>query len=506
MDSVGSDPPEAVLADLELTRGLAIQMAALSTLGLVIAATVLSGLYQAVTGHPASFQFAPGVRWWTNALDVLVLLFLATVFIVPHEWLHGLAIRYYGGEARYGVGIAHFVLPYAYATTDHQFTRNQFVVVLMTPLVVLTAVGVPLMLVLEWGWLIVPLAANAAGAIADLWMTMTLLTFPSDVRLEDHPDGVRILGRESDRPGALSVTAVVWDALAGAAVAAVGVFLVLAVGGTLVLDLLGVGSLVVGTPDTLGFLFSFTSTPTEISMSVGPAVLGIGAAIGLFTRSFAAIGARVRPVRSHGRTRTRERRANRRTADRPLRRSVPWDDYGTLMTTEYPSSFASRRIAGISSGGTFRRCISTSTPSSFSRPNWASDSSEPDGAAWSAIQSPTRVPSALTTAVEKALPSIIKKSSISVSCVRLATVSSEPISFSWLQFGSSEASSHGCFVRYDTSGPTSTSSTGLPSACRIRMLRLSVLLRSAPGVFRDVEAIFVPPYSDEESTRSERID
>ena len=281
MSSTGTGDSETVLADLELTRGLTIQMTALSTLGLVIAATALSGLYQAVTGHPVSFQFAPGISWWTNALDVLVILLLVTVFLVPHEWLHGLAIRYYGGEARYGVGIAHFILPYAYATTDHEFTRNQFIVILMTPLVVMTAVGVPVMLAFEWGWLIIPLAANAAGAIADLWMTMTLLAFPSDVRLEDHPGGVRILGRESDRRHALSVTAVVWDALAGAAVAAVGVFLVLAVGGPLALDVLGVESLTIGTPDTFSFLFSFSSTPTEISMSVGPAVLGIGAVVGL---------------------------------------------------------------------------------------------------------------------------------------------------------------------------------------------------------------------------------
>jgi hypothetical protein len=273
---------ETVLADLELTRGLTIQMTALGTLGVVVAAAGFSALFQAVTGHPASFQFAPaGVGWWTNALDVLVILVLATVFVVPHELLHGLAIRYYGGEATYGVGLAHFILPYAYATTDHEFTRNQFVVVLMTPLIVMTGVGVPLMLAFEWGWLVVPLAANAAGAVADVWMTMTLLGFPEDVRLEDHADGVRIVGDKRDRPRSLSVTAVVWDALAGAAVAAVGVFIALAVVGPLVLDVLGVTSLTVGTPDTFTFLFAFSSSPTEISMSVGPGVLAVGAVVGL---------------------------------------------------------------------------------------------------------------------------------------------------------------------------------------------------------------------------------
>ncbi|NHN46589.1 DUF3267 domain-containing protein [Halostella sp. JP-L12] len=206
---------------------------------------------------------------------------LGTGFVVPHEWLHGLAIRYYGGEASYGVGVAHFILPYAYATTDHEFSRNQFIVVLLTPLVVMTAVGVPAMLAFEWGWLIVPLAANAAGAVADLWMTLTPLGFPADVRLEDHPDGVRILGREGDRPCALSVTAVVWDAFAGAAVATFAVLLLLAVGGPLALSVLGVESITIGTPGTLTYLFSFVSTPTEIPLGVGPGVLVIGAVGGL---------------------------------------------------------------------------------------------------------------------------------------------------------------------------------------------------------------------------------
>ncbi|MFC6614257.1 DUF3267 domain-containing protein [Halopenitus salinus] len=265
-------------------------MTALGTLGLAVAVGVLAGLYETVTGQPVTFQFAPaGVGWWTEAVNLLVILLLATVILVPHEWLHGLAIRYYGGEPTYGVGLAHFILPYAYATTDHEFTRDQFIVVLLTPLVVMTAIGVPLMLVFEWEWLIVPLAANAAGAIVDLWMTLTLLGFPADVRLEDHRDGVRILGRERDRRRPLSVTALVWDALAGAAVAAVGLLLLLAIGGPLVLDRLGIRSFTIGTPETITFLFAFTSSPTEISLSVGPAVFIVGTVIGLcyaFVRSY----------------------------------------------------------------------------------------------------------------------------------------------------------------------------------------------------------------------------
>mgnify|MGYP000321383611 CR=1 FL=1 len=274
--------PERVLGELTLTRALTIQMTAVGTLGTLVGWTLFAGLFGFVTGETVGFRFAPATLGWiATPINLLVIAFLGTFFLVPHEWLHGLAIRYYGGEPRYGVGVAHFILPYAYATTDHEFTRNQFVVVLLTPLVVMTAVGVPLMLAFGWGWLVLPLTLNAAGAIADLWMTVSVLGYPAHVRIVDHEDGVRIVGRESDAPRTPSVTAVAWDALAGAAVAVVATALVLAVGGPLLLPALGVESVVVGTPGRITYLFEFVNTPDEISIGVGPGVFGVGGLIGL---------------------------------------------------------------------------------------------------------------------------------------------------------------------------------------------------------------------------------
>jgi hypothetical protein len=275
-------PSDRVLADLELTRGLTIQMLAIGTLGMLVGWTFFSGLYQFATGNAVTLQFAPAsLGWLATPANILVLVFLGTAILVPHEWLHGLAIRRYGGEPRYGVGVAHFVLPYAYATTDHEFTRNQFVVVLLTPLVVMTLVGVPLMLVLEWGWLVIPLTLNAAGAVADVWMTLMVVSYPAHVRIVDHETGVRIMGRESDRPRSLSITSLVWDALSGAAVALFVVGLLLALGGPILLSALGVESMTVGTPGTVTYLFAFVNTAEEISISVGPGVLSVGALIGL---------------------------------------------------------------------------------------------------------------------------------------------------------------------------------------------------------------------------------
>jgi hypothetical protein len=48
-----------VLADLELTRGLAVQMSAVGTLGTVVAWTAIAGLYRLATGLSASLWVFP---------------------------------------------------------------------------------------------------------------------------------------------------------------------------------------------------------------------------------------------------------------------------------------------------------------------------------------------------------------------------------------------------------------------------------------------------------------
>jgi hypothetical protein len=281
---------DRVLTDLELTRGLAIQMTAISTLGLVVAWALFNALYQIGTGNPVTLQFTPAsLGSLATPVNILVLVFLATAILVPHEWLHVLAIRYYGGEPRYGVGVAHFILPYAYATTNHEFTRNQFLIVLVTPLVAITTVGVPLMVLFEWDWLVVPLTLNAAGAVGDIWMALMVLSYPNHARIQDHKDGIRILGRESDRPRPMSITSLLWDALSGAAVASFAVAVLLSLGGPLLLSVLGVESLTLGRPGTLTYLFTFVNTPEEVSLSVGPGILSAGGLLGLiyaFVRSF----------------------------------------------------------------------------------------------------------------------------------------------------------------------------------------------------------------------------
>ncbi|ELY60656.1 hypothetical protein C493_04246 [Natronolimnohabitans innermongolicus JCM 12255] len=124
-----------------------------------------------------------------DALGWLVVgVVLVGAVIVPHELLHGVFMARYGGEPEYGVGVAYFVLPYAYAETEGtNYTRNQLVVALLAPLVVITTVGVAAMVVYPSPLLLVPLSANVAGSMGDLWMAGVLLQYPRDVRVGPLP-------------------------------------------------------------------------------------------------------------------------------------------------------------------------------------------------------------------------------------------------------------------------------------------------------------------------------
>lgn len=88
---------ETVLADLQLSRSLTIQWTLVGTMGIGVALGLFSGIYQLATGETASYALGPGgAEWWIGPLNVLAILLLATLIVLPHEWLHGLAIRQYG--------------------------------------------------------------------------------------------------------------------------------------------------------------------------------------------------------------------------------------------------------------------------------------------------------------------------------------------------------------------------------------------------------------------------
>ena len=114
---------------------------------------------------------------------------------VLHELLHGLAMSRYGARPTYGAGIYHKVLPYLYCTANgHRFTRTQFAVVCVAPVVLISFFGAFCVAFISYGsWLIVPLGIHLAGCIGDFWMLALAYRQPRGTLFEDLKTGVRIL-------------------------------------------------------------------------------------------------------------------------------------------------------------------------------------------------------------------------------------------------------------------------------------------------------------------------
>jgi hypothetical protein len=125
-----------------------------------------------------------------------ILLSVALVWgvVVLHEATHGLVMRLWGKRPKFG--FVHKGLAAYAAAPGQRFTRNQWVAVALAPLVVLSVLGcaiMPLLPVSFLGMTIFCLAVNAAGAGADVWMSLRVLRYPPSACVVDEPDGIRVL-------------------------------------------------------------------------------------------------------------------------------------------------------------------------------------------------------------------------------------------------------------------------------------------------------------------------
>jgi len=124
--------------------------------------------------------------WWQGLVIVLVIFPL-------HEIVHALAIALFGHAPRMGMKLSKGVL---YATADGAlFRRTEFIVIALAPLVVITAVGMLLILLLPASagfWVGVAIAVNASGAAGDVWMVAAALSHPVSVLIRDEEDGIRV--------------------------------------------------------------------------------------------------------------------------------------------------------------------------------------------------------------------------------------------------------------------------------------------------------------------------
>ncbi len=123
---------------------------------------------------------------------------VALVVMLPvHEMVHGLFFWWFAGQRpRFGVK---GLFLYAAAPPDVYFPRNQFLIVGLAPLVLLTLVGLSLILIAPVGavsMLSLFVIFNVAGAAGDVVMALRFLPYSPDSLIQDQDTGVIVYGPE----------------------------------------------------------------------------------------------------------------------------------------------------------------------------------------------------------------------------------------------------------------------------------------------------------------------
>ena len=133
-------------------------------------------------------------------VDAIVALVLVMLI---HELVHGVFFWRFAGQ-RPTFGIKGLYV-YATAPSEVYFPRNQYLIVGIAPLVLLTLVGLLLMVIVPV--VVVPIlilfiAFNGAGAAGDLVMAVWLLSYSPDTLMQDSGTSVTVYGLEKSQRAA----------------------------------------------------------------------------------------------------------------------------------------------------------------------------------------------------------------------------------------------------------------------------------------------------------------
>jgi hypothetical protein len=117
--------------------------------------------------------------------------------LIIHEGIHGLAMFWAGHKPRFGIFFKNKIPVALYATTDNGFfQRTPFIIMALAPLVIITALGLGLMVVLPVNlhlYIGLALVINGTGAAGDLYMSQLAWRYDEATTLiQDHSEGITI--------------------------------------------------------------------------------------------------------------------------------------------------------------------------------------------------------------------------------------------------------------------------------------------------------------------------
>ena len=158
------------------------------------ALSLLIAVPLAVAGHwmvpiHALFDFSQGMGAYALRCGALIVGMI--VYMVLHELVHGITMKYFGaGKIRYG-----FTGLYAYAGADDYFDKSSYIIIALAPVVfwgVALAV-ISLFVSPGWFWVVYGIQiVNLSGAAGDLYVTAKFSRMPSDILVKDVGIGMTV--------------------------------------------------------------------------------------------------------------------------------------------------------------------------------------------------------------------------------------------------------------------------------------------------------------------------
>jgi hypothetical protein len=176
---------EVELLEPEQLRPLALFSLLLLVIGGAFFVSLNIAAYSWQTHTSVSITWDWGLLMW------FVINIVGYILILPiHELVHAAVFTLWGGKPYFGIK-----MPYAlYCGARQQlFRRNQYLVVGLAPLVVITLAGIIFTLLSPAlaSYIIFAFVGNVSGAAGDLWVAWRLLRLPHSVLVEDTEAGYR---------------------------------------------------------------------------------------------------------------------------------------------------------------------------------------------------------------------------------------------------------------------------------------------------------------------------
>lgn len=178
------------LEEIELLEPEQLRPLALLSLLLLLFGAIFFGILN-YASYTLQTHSTPGIKGGWSLLLWILINIIGYILILPiHELIHAAAFILWGGKPYFGAK-----LPYAlYCGAQNQlFHRNQYFVVGLAPLVVITLVGIIFTLIspILASYTLFATIGNISGAAGDVWVVRGLLRRPRSTLVEDTRSGYR---------------------------------------------------------------------------------------------------------------------------------------------------------------------------------------------------------------------------------------------------------------------------------------------------------------------------